>query len=120
MLHAHFNNVIDDEEFVFPFYLNSSKIPDIKYWKYHTFDLNSYGDDVVSQFRFIKRDTPRLQDVLDLPNEITYHFYNDLVVNSPEALCIVLTRLAYPCRYVDMVPLFDRSVPPLSMIHFSK
>ena len=49
-LHAHFNNVIYDEEFVFLFYLNSSKIPDIKYWKYHTFDLNSCGDDVVSQF----------------------------------------------------------------------
>ena len=65
LLYSHFNNVIDDEEFVFLFYLNSSKIPDIKYWKYHTFDLNSYGDDVVSQFRFIKRDTPRLRDVLD-------------------------------------------------------
>ena len=48
LLHAHFNNVIDDEEFVFLFYLNSSKIPDIKYWKHHTFDLNSDGNDVVS------------------------------------------------------------------------
>ena len=93
LLYSHFNNVIDDEEFVFLFYLNSSKIPDIKYWKYHTFDLNSYGDDVVSQFRFIKRGTPRLRDVLDLPNEMTYHFYNELVVDSPEALCIVLSRL---------------------------
>ena len=120
LLHAHFNNVTDDEEFVFLFYLNSSKIPDIKYWKYHTFDVNSYCDDLVSQFRFIKRDTPRLRDVLDLPNEIMCHFYNDLVVNSPEALCIVLSRLAYPCRYVDMVPLFGRSVPQLIMINFSK
>ena len=120
LLHAHFNNVIDDEEFVFLFYLNSSKIPDIKYWKYHTFDLNSYGDDVVSQFRFIKRDTPRLRDVLDLPDEITCHFYNDLVVDSPEALCIVFSSLAYPCHYVDMVPFFGRSVPQLSIIHFSK
>ena len=120
LLHEHFNNLIDDEEFVFLFYLNSSKIPDIKYWKYHTFDVNSYGDDLVSQFRFIKRDTPRLRDVLDLPNEITCHFYNDLVVNSPEALCIVSSRLAYPCRYVDMVPLFGRSVPQLIMINFSK
>ena len=120
LLHAHFNNVIDDEEFVFLFYLNSSKIPDIKYWKYHTFDLNSYGDDVVSQFRFIKRDTPRLRDVLDLPDEITCHFYNDLVVDSPEALCIVFSSLAYPCHYVDMVPFFGRSVPQLSIIYFSK
>ena len=36
LLHAHFNYVIDDEELVFLFYLNSSKILDIKYWKYHT------------------------------------------------------------------------------------
>ena len=64
LLHAHFVSVIDDEEFVFLFHLNNSKIPDIKYWKYHTFDLNSYGDDAVWQFRFIKRDTPRLRDVL--------------------------------------------------------
>ena len=83
--------------------MNSSKVPDIKYWKYHTFDLNSYGDGVVSQFRFIKRDNPRLRDVLDLPNEITCHFCNDLVVDSPEALCTVLSILAYPCCYVDMV-----------------
>ena len=120
LLYSHFNNVIDEEEFLFLFYLNSSKIPDIKYWKYHTFDLNSYGDDVVSQFRFIKRNTPRLRDVFDLPDEITCHFYNDLVVDSPETLCIVLSRLAYPCHYVNMVPLFGRSVPQLSMIHFYK
>ena len=120
LLHAHFNNVIDDEEFAFLFYLNSSKIPDINYWKYHTFDVNVNGDDLVSQFRFIKRDTPRLRDALDLPNEIICHLYNDLVVSSPEALCIVLSRLAYPCRYVDMVPLFGRSLPQLIMTNFSK
>ena len=44
------------------------------------------------------------------------HFYNDLVVDSTEALCTVLSRLAYPCRHVDMVPLFGRSVPQLSII----
>ena len=47
LLHAHFKNVIDDEEFVFLFCLSSSRILDIKYWKYHTFDLNSYGDDLI-------------------------------------------------------------------------
>ena len=68
----------------------------------------------------MKRDIPRLRDALDLPNEITCHLYNGLVVNCTEALCIVLSRLAYPCRYVDMVPLFGRSVPQLIMINFSK
>ena len=62
----------------------------------------------------MKRDIPRLRDALS--NEINCHFYSDLAVDSTEALCIVLSRLAYPCRYVDMVPLFGRSVPQLSMI----
>ena len=44
------------------------------------------------------------------------HFYIDLVVNSTEALYIVLSRLVDPCPYVDMVLLFGRSVPQLSMI----
>ena len=86
--------------------------------EYHTFDLNSYDDDdVAAQFRFMKRDIPRKRDALDLPNEITCHFYNDLVVDSTEALCIVLSRLAYPCRYLDMVPLFGISVPQLSIFN---
>ena len=64
----------------------------------------------------MKRDIPRLRDALDLPNEITCHLYNGLVVNCTEALCIVLSRLAYPCRYVDMVSLFGRSVPQLKFV----
>ena len=71
---------------------NTSKNPDIKYLKYHTFDQNCYGDDdLVAQYRFMKKDIPRLRIVLDLPNEMTCHFYNDLVVDSTEALCIVLS-----------------------------
>ena len=50
LLHVHSDNVIDDEEFVLLFDLNTSKTPDIEYWKYHAFDLNSYDDDVVAQF----------------------------------------------------------------------
>ena len=47
LLHAHSNNAIDDEEFALLFDLSISKNPDIEYWKYHIFDLNSYGDDDV-------------------------------------------------------------------------
>ena len=62
----------------------------------------------------MKREIPRLRDALS--NEINCHFYSDLVVDSSEALCILLSRLAYTCRDVDMVPLFGRSVPQLSVI----
>ena len=92
-------------------------ILDLKNKTNHTFYVSSDGDDdVVAQFRFMRRDIPRLRDARDLLNEITCHFYQDPVVDSTEALYIVLSRLAYPCRYVDMVPLFGRSVPQLSMI----
>ena len=50
LLHVHSGNVIDDEEFALLFDLNTSKNRDIEYWKYHTFDLKSYGDDLVAQF----------------------------------------------------------------------
>ena len=47
LLHAHSDNVIDDEEFVLLFDVNTSKNPDIEYSKYQTFYFNSYGDDYV-------------------------------------------------------------------------
>ena len=53
---VHSDNVTDFEEFASLFDLNTSKNPDIEYWKYHTFELNSYSDDdVVAQFRSMKR-----------------------------------------------------------------
>ena len=32
------------------------------------------------------------------------------------SLCMVLKRLAYPCRYSDMIARFGRSVPELSVM----
>ena len=72
-------------------------------------------DDVIKKFRFQKRDVYRLQNAAGFPDEITCHFYNDLRVEPTEALSILLNRPAYPCRYADMVPLFGRAPPQLSM-----
>ena len=33
-----------------------------------------------------------------------------------EALCVILKRLAFPCRYSDMMLRFARPVPQLTMI----
>lgn len=41
---------------------------------------------------------------------------NGTVCDGTEGLCIVLKRFAYPCRYSDMIPIFGRSVPEISMI----
>ena len=41
---------------------------------------------------------------------------NGTICDGTEGLCIVLKRFAYPCRYSDMIAIFGRSVPELSMI----
>jgi len=55
-----------------------------------------------------------LKDVLQLPEEILC--YNNIRVDSIEALCILLKRYSYPCRYTDMIPMFGRPIPQLSII----
>lgn len=61
------DKVTDDGEFVFLFDLNTSKNSDIKYWKYHSFDLNFYGyDAAAAQFQLMKGEIPRLRDALGL------------------------------------------------------
>ena len=117
LLYCYSENLLTDEEFCLLYDLNTSKNPDFDYTCYNKFDLNEISDDdVVAKFRFMKNDILRLVRALDMPNEITCHFYNDLKVDSLEALCVVLSRLAYPCRYFDMMPRFGRAVPQLSMI----
>ena len=117
LLHSYSQNLISDEEFLLLYGINTSKNRDFEYWQYDKFNLDSISDDdVISEFRFMKHDIKRLVDVMNFPNEITCHFYNDLRVSGLEALCIVLKRLAYPCRYVDMIPRFGRAVPQLCMI----
>ena len=32
-----------------------------------------------------------------------------------EALCVVLKRFAYPCRFIDMIQIFARPIPQLSI-----
>lgn len=109
------NNIIDYEECILLYDINSTKNPDIPYWSYAKFDLESMSDDESkSEFRFQRRDIYRLADVFNMPEEILC--YNGLRVDSTEALCILLKRFAYPCRLLDLIPRFARPVPQLSMI----
>ena len=41
---------------------------------------------------------------------------NGTICDGTEGLCIMLKRFAYPCRFSDMIPIFGRSVPELSII----
>ena len=109
-------DLIDDEEMLLLYDLNRSKNLDILYWKYEKFELDSLSDDECkSELRLLKHDIYTLLDVLNLPDKITCQ--NHFPVYSEEALCLLLRRFAYPCRYEDLVPRFGRPVPQLSLIH---
>ena len=117
LLYAFSDDLITDEEFVLLYDINKSKNRDFEYWNYEKFSLFDVSDDdCIAEFRFEKHDITRLKNALQLPNTIRCRLYNDLKVDSTEALCILLKRLAYPCRYSDMIHRFSRPVPQLSMI----
>ena len=108
-------DLINDEEMLLLYDLNRSKNLDIPYWKCDKFELDSLSDDECkSEFRFLKHDIYDLLDVLNLPDKITCQ--NRFSVYTDEALCLLLRRFAYPCRYEDLVPRFGRPFPQLSMV----
>ena len=115
LLYAHAAGIIDDDEFVLLYDLNTSKNPDLPYWNYEPFELDSMEDEgCKTEFRFHKNDVYNLVETLDLPDQITC--YNGLVFDPTEALCIFLKRFSYPCRYSDLIPRFGRPAPSLSII----
>ena len=96
-------------------HLNKSKDDYHYYWNYETFKFESMDDgESWTQFRFYKRDVYRLREVLRIPNIVKT--YNRINVDGVEALCILLKRFSYQCRYVDMIPYFWRAVPDYSII----
>ena len=113
LLTSHSLNIINTEESILLYDLNSSKNPDFSFWCYENFDLDKFNDDECkASFRFLKNDVYFLKEVLDIPDQIICP--NRSVVSGIEALCILLRRYAYPIRLGDMVPIFGRSVPQLS------
>ena len=116
LLYAFSESLINDEDFALLYDLNTSKNRDFHYREYESFDLDAISeDDSYSEIRFLKNDIKRLGGALRLPNEIICSFYSDCI-DSVEALCILLKRLAYPNRYSDMISRFGRPVPQLSMV----
>ena len=61
LLYAHCENLINDEEFLLLYGLNTSKNL-LECWLYPKFDLEAVSDDdAISKFRLQKRDVYRLQ-----------------------------------------------------------
>ena len=73
-----------------------------------------YGAWPVLIYRFAKDDMSRLASALALPE--LYVCSQGTRATGMEALMVLLRRLAYPSRWCDLVSLFGRTEPELSMI----
>ena len=70
---------------------------------------------VSQNFVSTKIDLPLLAEVLRIPEVV--ECYQRSTCDGLEALCIMLKRFTYPCRYSDMIAQFARPVPVLCMIN---
>ena len=109
------DNIVSDEEFLLLYDTFSSKNPDFPYGNYERFDLDSMNSaECKAEFRVEKQDLPRLVAALQLPP--VFKCEQRSICDNIEGLCMLLKRVAYPCRLSDMIPRFSR---PVSVIRYS-
>ena len=108
-------DVLEDGEFLLLVEENKRPAPEFPCWKFPRFSLNDNSEDeCLAEFRFEKQDIPRLARALRLPQKFVCS--NGTVANDIKALCLLLRRFAYPCRYSDLISRSGRSVPEMSQI----
>jgi hypothetical protein len=89
--------------------------PDFPYDEYMPFNLDDMDEsECLAEFRFEKQHIPLLAEALRIPAYFITEQRSR--VRGIEGLCMLLKRVAYPCRYSDMIPRFARPVPVLSMV----
>ncbi|XP_033105865.1 uncharacterized protein LOC117108086, partial [Anneissia japonica] len=104
-----------DLEFMLLSEINRPTNADLEWWKYDKFKLETLSNDECNAyFRFFKEDIHHLKDVFHIPDQVKCR--NNSKIEGIEALCIMLQRYAYPCRYVDIIKTFARPVPQLCLI----
>ena len=115
LLIAYDDSLVDDEEFVALYDVCRSKNPELPYYEYPSFALEEMDEaECAIDFRFKRKEIPFLARVLDFPDKFTCQ--HGTVCEGVEALCMVLRRFSYPCRYSDMLPQFGSPIPEFSMI----
>ena len=98
-LHGRF---LDEEEFCALYDVNSTDYPVFEHGKYRRFDLNEVSEEeCFGRFRFSDKVIPYLGRILRLPEKLVCE--NRTAAYTEEGLCILLQRLAYPCRYPGMI-----------------
>ena len=113
------HSFITEDEFVLLYDASISRNPNFSHKDYDRFNLDDMEEtECYREFRVRKLDIPRLVEVLRLQEGLSCH--QRIRAGTIEGLCMVLRRLSYPCRYSDMIHLFGRAVPEISMItnHF--
>ena len=104
-------DIIDDVEFTCLFDANSSRMT-FPYYKFERFDIDAWDEsECWTELRFGRQDLDLLREKLQIPDEIVCS-----QISVCEGMCILLKRLAYPCRYTDMVPRFGRNPTDLCLI----
>lgn len=115
LLISYDSDIISDDKFCLLYDNFTSKNPDFPYDSYDRFDLQNIDEsECISEFRTRKEDITMLAVALRLPANI--HCPNRTICERTEALCMLLRRFAYPCRYYDMINRFGRPVPELCLI----
>ena len=107
--------IIDEEEFVLLCDTYRPRNLPFPHSAYEKFSLaNTDPAECKADSRVEKRDIPLLVEALTVPP--VFRSCNGKICDGAEGLCIMLKRFAYPCWYFDIIPIFGRSVPELSMI----
>ena len=114
LIFAYFDDVIDEIEFLALYESNLSKEV-FPYWKFSKFNFDNWESSECNiELRFDKADVQHLE-VLKFPQKFVCS--ERTVCLGLEGFCILLKRLAFPCRYTDMVSKFGRNRTELCLIH---
>lgn len=82
-------------------------------WEAEPFDLDAFTNrEIRNMFRFSRPNLERLRTALRIPDQIITKTRDNL--SGMEALCIMLRRLSYPNRWMDIRKIFGRSQLSLS------
>ena len=108
--------MIDEDEFLLLNELHFSKNPEFPYKHVDEFHFNEMDEyECMAEFRCRKSDEEMLGELLNLPPKFICP--QGSVCSDIEGLCICLKRLAYPCRYSDLIHRFGKSSPVMNVIH---
>ena len=115
LLVSYANGLISDEEYLLLSEENTLDNLDFPYYEYRRFGLEDKNEaECKAEFRVEKHHISQLVDALKIPS--IFRCDQGTVCEGTEGLCILLKRFAFPCSYSDMIPIFGRPVPEVSII----